>query len=172
LARYNLPKLMGPSGRAASPQEQLTEFLAKYPPAIVRQYRAALAALRRRVPGAVELVYDNYNGLVVGFSPTERPSEAVVSLLARPDHITLCFIQNGPDIPDPTGRLRGSGNVVRHTRLASPAEIDAPVVAALIRKALRLSDVPFDRAARRTMVIRAISKKQRPRRVRGSRRPG
>jgi hypothetical protein len=148
----------------SSPRAQLTRFLSKYPPSIARQYRAALMKLRRRVPGAAELVYDNYNGLVVGFSPTERPSDAVVSLLARPDHITLCFIQNGPDIPDPTGRLRGSGTVVRHTRLASPAEIDAPAVAALIREALRLSDVPFDRTARRVRVIRAVSKKQRPRR--------
>lgn len=147
-----------------TPSSQLAGFLSKYPPALARQYRAALTTLRRRLPGAVELVYDNYNGLVVGFSPTSRPSDAVVSLLARPDHITLCFIQNGPDIPDPTGRLRGSGNVVRHTRLASPAEIDAPVVAALIRESLRLSDVPFDRTARRAMVICAVSKRQRPRR--------
>jgi hypothetical protein len=151
-----------------TPSTQLAGFLAKYPPSIARQYRAALTKLRRRVPGAVELVYDNYNGLVVGFSPTERPSDAVVSLLARPDHITLCFIQNGPDIPDPEGLLRGSGNVVRHIRLVLPADLETTPVLALIRAALARADVPIDPKGPRRLVIRSVSKKQRPRRARAS----
>jgi hypothetical protein len=40
----------------------------------------ALAKMRARLPGAVELVYDNYNALAIGFGPTERTSEAVFSI--------------------------------------------------------------------------------------------
>jgi len=31
----------------------------------------------RKLRGATEMVYDNYNGLVIGFSPTEKPSLAI-----------------------------------------------------------------------------------------------
>jgi hypothetical protein len=46
---------------------------------------------RSGAPGAVELVYDNWNGLVIGFGPTERASDAVVSLLMARDHVSLRF---------------------------------------------------------------------------------
>jgi len=49
--------------------------------------------MRKLVPGAVEMVYDNYNWLVIGFSPTERPSEAIFSLVLPPGRATLCFLQ-------------------------------------------------------------------------------
>jgi hypothetical protein len=79
------------------------------------------------------LVYDNYNGLVVGFSPNEKPSVAILSLLMLPDHVTLCFLQ-GKGLPDPQKLLKGSGNVVRHLRLESPATLDEPAVLALIKQ--------------------------------------
>lgn len=65
----------------APAERQLTGFIDKYPPDLARQTRAARRKMRTRLPGAVELVYDNYNGLVIGFGPNERPSDAVFSLL-------------------------------------------------------------------------------------------
>ena len=100
--------------------------------------------MRRLVPGAVQMVYDNWNGLVVGFGPTERPSEAVVSILMVPDHVSLCFIQDAPDLPDPEHLLQGSGNVVRHIKLASARDLDKPAIRALVKAAVSRSDVPFD----------------------------
>lgn len=150
----------------ATPAAQLAGFMAKYTPAMAREGRAALIRLRRLVPGAVQMVYDNWNGLVVGFGPTERPSEAVVSILMAPDHVSLCFIQDAPDLPDPAHLLLGSGNVARHIKLASARDLDTPAVRALVKKAVSRSDVPFDPKARGKLVIRSISKKQRPRRPR------
>lgn len=149
---------------AASPAKQLASFMAKYSPSIAKEGRAALARIRRLVPGATELVYDNWNGLVVGFGPSARPSEAVVSLLMASDHVTLCFIQDGPSLPDPQKLLKGSGNVVRHVRLTSARDLDAPAVRALVKTAVARSDVPFATGKRRELVIKSISPKQRPRR--------
>ena len=52
-----------------SPQAQLARFLARYSPEIDTLARAALAKMRAQLPGAIELVYDNYNALVIGFGP-------------------------------------------------------------------------------------------------------
>ena len=148
----------------ATPRSQLAGFMAKYTPSMAKEGRAALSRMRRLVPGAVQLVYDNWNGLVVGFGPTERASEAVVSILMLQDHVTLCFIDNAPDLPDPQHLLQGSGNVVRHIKLGSARDLDKPAIRALVEAAVAGADVPFDRHRRGKLVIKSISKKQRPRR--------
>ena len=55
------------SGRSS--KQELTRFIGAFDPAVARQTRAVLAAMRKRLPGAVELVYDNYNALAIGFAP-------------------------------------------------------------------------------------------------------
>jgi hypothetical protein len=148
----------------ATPRAQLAGFMAKYTPSMAKEGRAALTRLRRLVPGAVQMVYDNWNGLVVGFGPTERASEAVVSILMVADHVSLCFIQDAPDLPDPQHLLQGSGNVVRHIKLTSARDLDKPAIRALVKAAVSRSDVPFVPGQRGKLVIKSISKNQRPRR--------
>jgi hypothetical protein len=143
---------------------QLDTFVARYSPELAAQGRAALTTLGRLIPGAVQLVYDNYNGLVVGFSPSERASEAVVSLFFAPRWLAVCFLQNGPALPDPHRLLRGSGRVVRNVRLASAADLDTLPVRSLIEAALARARVPIERQRRGRLVIKSISAKQRPRR--------
>ncbi len=154
------------SGTNASAEKQLTRFLAKYSPSIAPVVRGARAKLRRYLPGAVELIYDNYYALVIGFGPTDRPSEAILSIATYPNHVSVCFL-NGVELPDPERRLQGSGNLVRHIRLKGAGDLDDPVIRALIREAVQHADAPFT-GGRRRVVVRAVSKKQRPRRPRAA----
>jgi hypothetical protein len=149
--------------RTPNPSQQLARFLAKYSLAIAAQGRRALAKLRKRLPGSTEMVYDNYNGLVIGFGPTDKPSLAIFSILLLADHVTLCFLQ-GAGIPDPNRRLRGGGNLVRHVRLVPLSVLDDPEILDLMNKALYRAKVPIDPKARRQLIIKSISAKQRPRR--------
>src|SRR5271157_5076610 len=130
-----MPKAKSPSRTKKAPAElsqdeakrQLDFFLARYTPEIEAFARRALANMRKLVPGAIEMVYDNYNWLVIGFGPSERPSEAIFSIVLPPGAVTLCFLQ-GAGLPDPAGLLRGSGNVVRNIRLYTSGEPDAKVL--------------------------------------------
>ena len=147
-----------------SAERQLAGFIDKYEPHLARQARSARRKMQARLPGAVELVYDNYNWLVIGYGPNERPSDAVFSLLVNPGGwVTLCFLE-GAHLPDPAKLLRGGGNRVRHIRLGSPADLDRPDVSALMTEAMKEADPRFARGARRRLVIRSVSVKQRPRR--------
>jgi hypothetical protein len=155
----------------AEAKRQFDSFLAKYSPEIETYARRALARMRKLVPGAIEMVYDNYNWLVIGFSPSERPSEAIFSLVLPPNAVTLCFLQ-GAGLPDPAGLLHGSGNVVRNLRLYTKGAKDAkvlddPEVLSLINVALNRAKVPMPAGARRKIIIRAVAAKQRPRRSPG-----
>src|SRR5215470_3035220 len=117
-------------------QQQFEAFLRKYDRAIAREGKKSLAKLRKLVPNAVEMVYDNYNALVVGFCPSMRPSEAILSLVFMPRWITLCFLQ-GKCLPDPENRLRGKGHVVRTVRLENGAKtLDEPPIRVLVAAAL------------------------------------
>src|SRR6202163_5168051 len=116
---------------ALSPERQLATFVAKYSPEIVAETNAVLAKMRARLPGAVEMVYDNYAALVIGFGAEDRPREAAVSIAVYPDHVSLVFIW-GVGLFDPDKLLRGGGNQVRHIRLDGPETLDAPAVQALM----------------------------------------
>src|SRR4051812_48130850 len=150
---------------APSPAKQLAGFIARFSPAVAKEARAALARMARLLPaGSVRMVYDNWNGLVVGFGPGERTSDAVVSILVVADHVTLCFIDDAPSLPDPEKLLQGSGNVVRHIRLDSARDLDRAPIKALIAAAVARSQPPFAKRGPSKLVIKSISPKQRPRR--------
>jgi hypothetical protein len=149
--------------KADSPECQLDAFLDKYTPAIATLARACLAKMRTRLPGAVQLVYDNYNALVIGFGPSERASEAIFSIALYPRWVTLFFLQ-GARLPDPKHLLKGSGKVVRRIVLASAADLDQPAIQDLMATALQRAEQGIDPSAPGRLVIRSISAKQRPRR--------
>jgi hypothetical protein len=148
-----------------TPQKQLDTFMAKYTPELAKTAKAMLRKMRKRLPGAVEIVYDNWNGLVIGFGPTEKPSEAILSLLLLPEHVTLCFL-NGAALRDPDKLLRGSGTQVRHIRLDDPDHLEQSDVDALIEQAIKKSAKPIAGPSR--LIIKSISAKQRPRRPKSS----
>jgi hypothetical protein len=143
---------------------QLDTFLDKFTPDIAAQARTALRKMRARLPGAIELVYDNYNALAIGFAPTERTSEAIFSIALFPRWVSLFFLQNGARLRDPEGLLAGSGKQARHIKLKDPALLDSPALQDLIAQALELADKPIDPTQPRRLVIKSISAKQRPRR--------
>ena len=147
-----------------TPEQQLAGFLAKFTPAMAKRIRECRAAMRRRFPTAFELVYDNYNFFVIGYSPTERPSDAVYSLAAYAKGVALNF-GYGASLPDPHGILQGSGSRNRHVRLEEgAASLERPEIAELIDAAEAIADPPFPATGKGKLIIRAISPKQRPRR--------
>lgn len=145
------------------PEAALTSFLEKFDPDIAADARQAMQRLQDRLPMADAMIYDNYNGLVMGFSPNDRPSDAVLSILAVADHITLCFLQ-GAKMDDPYGLLKGGGTTVRHMRLPDPAMLDDPKVSHLIDIALSSAKIPMSGGRNGRMYVKSVSAKQRPRR--------
>ena len=113
------------------------------------------------MPGAIELVYDNYNALAIGYGPSERTSEAVVSLAVYPRWINLYFL-HGAALSDPSGLLKGSGRQGRYVRLENAADVESPPIRALLDAAIAASTVPFPERGGYT-VIKSRSAKQRPR---------
>ena len=156
--RRQAPRL----ARGAAAERQLRKFIAKFSPSDRTRIRAARRFLRRQLAGAYELVYDNYNFFVIGYGPTDRPSQAVVSLAAQANRLALCFLR-GAELPDPDGVLRGGGRQVRSVRLETAKDLERPEIQRLLREAFVRAAAPLKQGSVQ-LIIRSVSAKQRPRR--------
>ena len=72
-----------------SPERQLAGFIGRFSPEVARVAKAARSKIRKLHPGRSQLVYDNYNALAIAFSPTERTSEAILSIALYPRWVSL-----------------------------------------------------------------------------------
>jgi hypothetical protein len=158
-----LPEQPKPA-QPGTPAKQLAGFIAKFDPAVAKALRAARSALRKQFPTANELVYDNYNFLVIGYCTGERPSDCFVSLLANAKGLGLSFYW-GSTLPDPHKLLLGSGSQNRFIRMESAATLARADVQELILAAVDQSRTPLATTGRGRTIIRLVAVKQRPRRL-------
>ncbi len=148
----------------ATAQQQLDGFLQKYSPDVEKLGRAAIAHMRKRLPGAVCLVYDNYNALGVGFCAGGKVSRTPLSIVLYPRWVTLFFLF-GATLEDPDGLLEGKGSRVRSIRLTDGMKtLKNDAVDQLISAAVMQANWKLDPRAKGEVVIQAISATQRPRR--------
>ena len=146
-----------------SSAKQLDGFIAKFEPAMGKLIRQCRAELRRLLPTAVEIVYDNYNFFVIGYCTTERPSSCIVSIAAAANGVGLSFY-HGASLPDPEHLLLGIGKQNRFVRLPTVETLRSSGVLALIDAAVRQADPPLLPKGGGHTIIKSISGKQRPRR--------
>jgi hypothetical protein len=147
----------------AEAERRLVEFIAKFEPKHQRLIRAMRKTLRKLFPTSFELAYDNYNFFVLGYGPTERPSDCIISMAAGANGVGLCFIR-GATLPDPKKLLLGSGKQTRFLRIESVEVLTRPEVKALVAAARAESKTAFRSDGPCRLIIRSVSAKQRPRR--------
>ena len=154
---------IAPPQIGASDADQVEIFIDKFDSKNAALIRSTRKTLRKRLPAANELVYDNYNFFVIGYCSTERPSDCIVSIAAAANGVGLSFYY-GASLPDPLKLLLGSGSQNRFIRIESAATLAHPGVEELIAAAVAQAERPLPASGRGKLVIRSISKKQKPRR--------
>jgi Domain of unknown function (DU1801) len=147
----------------ATAEQQLAGFINKFDSKNAALIRSVRKVLRKRLSTANELVYDNYNFFVIGYCSTERPSDCILSIAAGANGVGLSFY-HGATLPDPHKLLLGSGTQNRFIRIESAATLTRPEVEELIAAAVKHAEAPLPGSGRGKLVIRSISKKQKPRR--------
>jgi hypothetical protein len=147
------------TARQPGPNTQFSAFLSRFPPEIVALVKRCLPKLRRAVPCSYQLVYDYSNSLVVAFSMSERGYEAIVAIAIFPRWVRLYFDKS---LPDPKGLLEGSGTKVRSVTIKAASDLDHADIQALFKAAIKRSGVTFPKPRSSPMVIKSVSKKQRP----------
>ena len=144
-------------------EERIAAFVEKYTPAVAAQLCEARERLRSHFPRGFELVFDNYNALVFGISPTERASESFLSVAGYPKWVTLFFL-HGSSLHDPSGLLEGTGSQVRSIRLTSPAQLAEAGLLELMSQAIEPFRTALSAAPPLTTLVKTVASKKRPRR--------
>ena len=143
-------------------EDQLKSFIGKFDAKTQTLIRATRRAMRKQLATANELVYDNYNFFVIGYCPSERTSDAFVSIAAAANGVSLMFLR-GARLLDPHKLLQGTGKLNRSLKIKSATDLDRREVRSLISEAAAQAGLPLIAAGKPKLIIRSVSKKQRPR---------
>ena len=96
--------------------DDLVKFMLPYPDSV----KAAALWLRDFVwdlyPETNELIYDNYNAVAFGWSPTDKAGDVFCSIAVCSDHVNFGF-NHGVDFPDREKILLGNGSQYRFIRV-------------------------------------------------------
>jgi hypothetical protein len=103
-----------------------------------------LTALRRLVHEAAPGVTDS----IKWGQPVFDLNGPFAHMKAFGSHVNFGFWR-GAELVDPKGVLKGTGSRMRHVELRSPADIDAPVLQAMVRTAVALNHAQGDPTMRR-----------------------
>jgi hypothetical protein len=147
----------------APAEAELERCLDEFLPEVAAQARASLGRMRQRLPGAVQLVYDNYNALAIAFSVNDKLSGVLFSIAVYPRWVSL-FFSYGFALDDPQKLLQGSGRHIRHIVLNDIALFDDPALEAMIAQSLALATPPIDPSKPGRLIMKSTSAKRRSRR--------
>jgi len=147
-----------------TPEAQLRSFNDRFDAKHQKFVRSIRAALRKRFPTANELAYDYTRFFVLGYSPTDKGIDSIVSIAARADRVELYF-NHGPKLPDPKKLLQGSGKQTRFVRLETARHLSHPDLNAFIDAAIEHSSVPLPSKGKGSLIIKTnkmLAAKKRP----------
>jgi len=144
-----------------TPEAQLRSLIEKLEPDDRRLIRSVRSALRKRLPTANEFVYDYGSFFVITYSPTDRPTDGIVSAAARTDGVRL-YLTQAPRLPDPKKLLMGKGKQARFIPVAAARRLAHPDVEALIAAAIDQANVPLPSKGPGMLVMQTFAGKRRP----------
>ncbi len=151
-----------PAGSTSSEERQISGLIARFAPGAQKLIRSVRKALQKRFPTANELVYDYRKSVVIGYSPIERGSDAIVAMTADARGVRL-FFNNGPSLPDPHKLLMGDGRQTRFLPLESAKSLLRPEVESLMSAAVEKARIPLRPSGRGGLIIKPMSWKKQPR---------
>lgn len=91
-------------------------LIARFAPRDARGIAGLRRALRARVPGAHELVYEYRDAFVISYSHSGKGHEGVLALRGDADGVRLYF-NRGAALADPDRVLQGTGRLVRYVAI-------------------------------------------------------
>ena len=94
----------------------LMTFLMPYPTSVANTALWLRNFIWDIYPESNELIYDNYNALAVGFSPTDKAGDVFCSFAVYSKYLNLGF-NRGSELHDPQQLLSGDGSLYRYITL-------------------------------------------------------
>jgi hypothetical protein len=85
-------------------------------------------------PDSNELIYDNYNALAFGWSPTDKAGDVFCSIAVYSNHVNFGF-KRGYEISDTEKILDGDGSLYRKITVKSKSDFPKTQIKKLLKEA-------------------------------------
>src|SRR4051812_26887094 len=117
-------------------------------------------------PQANELIYDNYNAVAFGWSPTDKVGHTICSIAVGRSNKNIHFgFYWGSEISDPEKMLLGEGNQYRYILVTDKETFPEAYIKKLVSEAYAnaLSKVKDNKQIKHGLtIVKSISEKKRP----------
>lgn len=149
-----------------SQTKDLQRFLKPFPQETQRRLYALRAFIWEEYPEANELIYDNYNALALGWSPTDRVGHIFCNIaLGRSTHRIHFGFYWGSRLHDPKGMLMGEGNQYRYLIVEEEKSYNNAYIRKLMKEAYAYSQSLVKdpkQIIKGQTLTKSISEKKRP----------
>jgi hypothetical protein len=125
----SLPAAGGPS----DVETDVARLLAGHPSEQQAVEQALRAAIRREFPAAVEQV--DFGNKLIAFGRSMKMRGLLFAIIAHKSWVNL-QLADGGDLPNPHGRIEGTGKRIRHIKVRSVDDASSVQVLAAIRAQL------------------------------------
>jgi hypothetical protein len=114
--------------------KDLLTFIRPYPPEVQELALWLRDWVWDLYPNCNELIYDNYNTVAFGWSPTDRLGHTFCSIALAAKYVHFGFFW-GSEIADPEKRLLGKGNQYRYIIVKEKADFPKTYIKKLLKEA-------------------------------------
>jgi hypothetical protein len=116
--------------------KELLKFLKSFPSEIQETVMSLREFVWKLYPKTNELIYDNYNALAFGWSPTDRLGHTFCSIaVGRTSHNVHFGFYWGSQIADPEKKLIGNGNQYRYLLVKDFSKFPKTYIKKLMKEA-------------------------------------
>jgi hypothetical protein len=144
----------------------LIKFLSPFNEDIQQLALGLRAYVWDQYPQCNELIYDNYNAVAFGWSPTEKLGDTFCSIAVYGNKDVHFGFYWGSQIADPEKLLLGKGSQYRYIKVTSPSNFPEPYIRKLLAEAYANSMVklkPDAKMIESQTIVKSISElKKRP----------
>lgn len=145
--------------------KSILKFLKPFPPEVKARALWVRDFLWDAYPDTNELIYDNYNAVAFGWSPTDRVGHVFCSCaVGRTSHNVHFGFYYGAELDDPKGLLLGEGNQYRYLLIEDTEKFPVAYVKKLMKAAFansmaRVKDKKLLMSGK--TIVKSISEKKR-----------
>ncbi len=118
----------------------IKKCLKPFPAEVVERALWLREVMWNEFPNCNELIYDNYNAVAFGWSPTDKVGHTICSIaVGRTSHNVHCGFYWGSKVSDPKKMLIGEGNQYRYLLLDDISKFPVDYAKKLMKGAYKYS---------------------------------
>jgi hypothetical protein len=146
------------------PAKELLKFLNPYPAEVQDVTLWLRDFVWKQLPDSNELIYDNYNALVVAFGLSDKATDVYCGIAVYAKYVNFGLLR-GSEVPDPGKILNGTGSLYRKITIKEKKDFPEAGIKKLLKTAYKNAQVRLKvkQTLSGEIMVKSIStKKKRP----------